>query len=50
MTITHAVPCTSAHPVHDDGLIRFCMVCHFRTDYTFAMYSIQLLARIKAGA
>lgn len=35
------------HMIFRNDLIAFCFVCHFRTDLAFALYSQQLLSRVK---
>ena len=41
---------TKGHWICEDGAAPFCMVCTFRTDQAFALWSRQLLQRIKTHA
>ncbi len=38
------------HPIVDCGAIELCLVCHYRTDRAFAVYSQRLLNRIRVKA
>ncbi len=37
------------HPKFDDGFIHLCLLCHWRTDEAFAIYSRAVLNRAKTG-